>query len=120
MERTEWPTDYPRDPAQPDERLDTGRVQFRPEERQRERERRRGPKNYQRSDERIYEVLAERLMESAHLDSSDVTVTVRDAMVTLEGTVPERWMKHAIENVAITSWGVTDVENRVRVPRQRR
>ena len=116
MERTEWPTDYPRDPAQPDERLDTGRVQFRPEE----RERRRGPKNYQRSDDRIYEVLAERLMDSAHLDTSDVTVTVRDATVTLEGTVPERWMKHAIENIAVTSWGVVDVENLIRVPRARR
>lgn len=116
MERTQWPTDYPRDPAQPDERLDTGRVQFQPEE----RERRRGPKNYRRSDERISEVLSERLMQSAHLDVSDVTVAVHEAKVTLEGTVPERWMKHAIENIAVTSWGVVDVENRVRVPRPRR
>jgi osmotically-inducible protein OsmY len=116
MERTEWPTDYPRDPGQPDERLDTGRVQFRPEE----RVPRRGPKNYRRSDERIGEVLSERLMQSAHLDCSDVTVTVRDATVTLEGSVPERWMKHAIENIAITSWGVVDVDNRIRVPRRPR
>jgi len=113
MERTEWPTDYPRDPAQADERLDTGRVRFRREEPQR----RRGPKNYRRSDERIYEVLSERLMQSAHLDTRDVTVSVGDAKVMLEGTVPERWMKHAIENIAITSWGVVDVENRIRVPR---
>jgi len=116
MERTQWPTDSPRDPAQPDERLDTGRVRFRPEEPQR----RRGPKNYRRSDERINEVLSERLMQSAHLDTGDVSVTVRDATVTLDGTVPERWMKHAIENIAITSWGVADVENRIRVPRPRR
>lgn len=114
MERTEWPNEYPRDPAQADERLDSGRVQFQPDER------RRGPKNYRRSDERITEVLSERLMESAHLDSSDVTVTVREANVTLEGTVPERWMKHAIENIAITSWGVVDVENRITVPRRAR
>ena len=115
MERTDWPTEHQRDPVQPDERLDTGRVQFQPEERQR----RRGPKNYRRSDERINELLAERLMESAHLDVSDVSVTVRDSRVTLEGTVPERWMKHAVENIAVTSWGVVDVDNRIRVPRAR-
>jgi len=111
MERTEWPTDYPRDPVETDERLDTGRVQFRPQER------RRGPKNYRRSDERINEVLSERLMQSAHLDCSDVTVTVRDSVVTLDGTVPERWMRYAMENIAFTSWGVVDVENRIRVAR---
>jgi osmotically-inducible protein OsmY len=116
MERTEWPTDDPRNPQQADDRLDTGRVQFRREERQR----RRGPKNYRRSDERISEVLSERLMQSAHLDCSDVTVTVRDATVTLDGTVPERWMRYAIENITITSWGVVEVDNRIRVPRRPR
>ena len=114
MERTDWPTNPPNDAGPADEPLDRGRVQFLPPER------RRGPKNYRPSDERINEVLSERLMQSARLDSSDVTVTVREATVTLEGTVPERWMKHAIENITITSWGVEDVENRIRVPRPHR
>ena len=112
MERTEWPNE-PHEAAA-DERLDTGRVRFV------EPERGRGPKNYQRSDERITEDVSERLLHSAHLDSSDVSVAVRDGTVTVEGTVPERWMKHAIENIAMTVRGVVEVENRIRVPRAAR
>ena len=78
MERTEWPGSVPdagsRESAAPDERLDRGRVEFqRPE-------RGRGPKNYRRSDERVIEDVSERLMHSAHLDASDVTVSVRAAL----------------------------------------
>ena len=113
MERTEWPSEPPHEAAA-DERLDSGRVRFV------EPERGRGPKNYHRSDERISEDVSERLLHSAHLDSSDVSVSVRDGTVTVEGTVPERWMKHAIENIAITVRGVVDVENRIRVPRAAR
>ena len=114
MERTEWPTEEGREGSAPDDRLDTGRVRFV------EPERGRGPKNYQRSDERISEDVSERLLHSAHLDSSDVSVSVRGGTVTVEGTVPERWMKHAIENIAMTVRGVVDVENRIRVPRAAR
>jgi hypothetical protein len=35
--------------------------------------------------------------------------------VTLEGTVPERQMKYAIEDVVDRCWGVQDVENYIRV-----
>ena len=78
---------------------------------------RRGPKNYRRSDERIREDICERLMQS-DIDASDVTVTVTDGRVVFEGTVPERHMKHRIEDVAEASFGVTDVDNNVRVSRQ--
>lgn len=85
-----------------------------------ERERRpyrSGPKGYTRSDERIREDICERLMMADHVDSSEVTVSVKDGRVTLEGSVPHRSMKHAIEDVAEYAAGVQEVENRIRVER---
>ena len=76
-----------------------------------------GPKGYQRSDERLREDISERLMQARHLDSSDVTVEVAGAKVVLEGTVPERRMKHAIEDLTDACPGVQDIENRIRVGR---
>ena len=52
------------------------------------------------------------------IDASEVTVEVKEARVTLEGTVPERWMKHTIEDIADGCHGVQDVENRIRVQSQ--
>lgn len=74
-----------------------------------------GPKGYQRSDERLKEDISERLMEAVHVDSSEVTVEVRDAKVVLEGVVPDRRMKHAIEDLVDACPGVQDIDNRVRV-----
>ena len=76
-----------------------------------------GPKGYQRSDERLREDISERLMEARHIDSSDVTVEVSGAKVVLEGTVPERRMKHAIEDLVDACPGVQDIDNRIRVRR---
>ncbi len=74
-----------------------------------------GPKGYRRSDERIREDLCERLMRARHIDSSEVTVEVTKGKVLLEGTVPQRRMKHVIEDMADACLGVQDVENRIRV-----
>lgn len=74
-----------------------------------------GPKGYQRSDARIREDLCERLMRARHIDSSEVTVEVANGKVTLEGTVPQRGMKHAIEDMADACLGVQDIDNRIRV-----
>ena len=74
-----------------------------------------GPKGYQRTDERIREEICDELMQTDHLDSSEVTVEVAAAKVTLDGTVPERWMKHAIEDLADACPGVQDVDNRIRI-----
>jgi BON domain-containing protein len=79
------------------------------------RQRSRGPKGYQRSDERLKEDISERLMEAYDIDSSEVTVEVSGAKVTLEGSVPSRHMKHAIEDLVDACPGVQDIENRVRV-----
>jgi uncharacterized protein (TIGR02284 family) len=78
---------------------------------------RRGPKGYKRSDERIREDVCERLMMS-DVDTSEVSVDVRDGTVILEGYVTERRMKYAIEDIAEQALGVADVENNVRVSRQ--
>jgi hypothetical protein len=78
---------------------------------------RRGPKGWQRSDERIREDICERLYNRDDLDSSEVTVEVRDGRVLLEGSVRERWEKHALEDMADGLPGVKEVENRVRVYR---
>ncbi|MCA8281383.1 BON domain-containing protein [Burkholderia cepacia] len=78
---------------------------------------RRGPKGYTRSDERIREDVCERLAHALDIDVSDVTVQVQDGCVVLDGTVPSRWMKHDIEDLADGCMGVRDVENRVRVHR---
>lgn len=77
-----------------------------------------GPKGYQRSDERLREDISERLMEARYVDSSDVTVAVSGAKVVLEGTVPERRMKHAIEDLADACPGVQDIENGIRLRRE--
>ena len=76
---------------------------------------RQGPRGYQRSDERIREFICERLTQHHDLDVHDVSVEVRDGCVTLEGTVPERRMKYQIEDAADHTWGVKDVDNRLRV-----
>ncbi len=76
-----------------------------------------GPKGYQRSDERLREDISERLMQARYIDSSEVTVQVAGAKVVLEGTVPERRMKHAIEDLVDACPGVQDIENRIRVKR---
>ena len=74
-----------------------------------------GPKGYQRSDERLREDISERLLEARYIDSSEVTVEVTGAKVVLEGSVPERRMKHAIEDLVDACPGVLDIENRIRV-----
>ncbi len=79
------------------------------------RQQRRGPKGYKRSDERIREDLCERLMHSDFIDSSEVTIDVTAGKVVIDGTVPQRGMKHAIEDMAEATSGVTEVENKVRV-----
>jgi osmotically-inducible protein OsmY len=87
------------------------------ERREEQRRYRTGPKGYTRSDERIREDISERLMMADSIDSSEVTVSVKDGRVTLEGTVPTRSMKHSIEDLADYTAGVQDVENRIRVER---
>ncbi len=74
-----------------------------------------GPRDYTRSDSRIREDLCERLTDDPDVDPSDIAVQVSEGMVTLEGTVEQRWMKHRAEDIADSCGGVRNVENRIRV-----
>ncbi|MFS8978469.1 BON domain-containing protein [Cupriavidus necator] len=77
-----------------------------------------GPRNYQRSDERILEDLCEQLTRSARLDLNEVEVKVEQGVVTLEGSVPDRQQKFHIEDIADEVFGVKEVANHLRVPRR--
>jgi len=78
---------------------------------------RRGPKGWQRSDDRLKEDICERLDHSGDIDSSEVTVTVAEGKVVLDGTVSDRSMKYAMEDLVDNVPGVKDIDNRVRVSR---
>lgn len=75
----------------------------------------RGPRNYQRTDQRIYEDVCERLTEDEKVDASDIEVSVADGEVTLIGTVRSRTSKRRAAQVAEDVRGVRDVHNTIRV-----
>ncbi|HEV2620808.1 MAG TPA: BON domain-containing protein [Frateuria sp.] len=72
------------------------------------------PRGYERSDERLRELACERLTE-ADLDASDIEVKVSQGTVTLEGSVPARWMKHQAEDIVDDLGSVKDIQNHLRV-----
>lgn len=75
------------------------------------------PRGYQRSDERLREMICERLMEDGRIDASDVEIDVKGGRVTLEGSVDSRMAKYQIEDM-IEQFGVADVQNNLRVSRR--
>jgi HSP20 family molecular chaperone IbpA len=74
-----------------------------------------GPKNYRRTDSRVEEEVCERLMEHPEIDASNIEVKVSNGEVTLSGTVNNRTMKHAAEDILDSISGVRDVNNQIRV-----
>lgn len=76
-----------------------------------------GPKNYKRSDERIKEIVCEKLCDHPDLDASDIEVEVKNAEVVLRGNVNEKFEKHLAEDLAASVTGVNNVENLIRVQR---
>ena len=78
----------------------------------------RGPSGYTRSDERIREDVCDRLTDDPHVDASAIEVAVEGGLVTLQGQVSDRQMKHRAEDCAEHISGVKDVENRLRVARE--
>lgn len=75
----------------------------------------RGPKNYQRSNERIREDVSERLEQNPDLDASEIEVFVEDREVRLEGRVEDRRSKRLAEDLAEAVPGVKDVHNHLKV-----
>lgn len=100
--------------------LDSGRVSFfrrPPGERHAARGHHvagRGPKGRWRSDQRILDDVAERFARCEHADATDVSVEVREGVVRLEGSVPQRHMRWTLEDLAAEVVGVVDVENHIR------
>jgi len=75
-----------------------------------------GPKGYMRSDERLREIISERLMDDPQIDASDITVEVTGQVVTLTGTVESRLIKYQVEEL-VENCGVQDVINNLRIRR---
>lgn len=75
----------------------------------------RGPRNYQRSDERIREDVIERLTRDPETDATDVEVQVANGEVTLRGLVEERWEKRRVEDICEDIFGVKNVVNHLKV-----
>lgn len=77
----------------------------------------RGPKNYQRSDDRIRDDINDRLTDDGWIDASDIEVSVSGREVTLSGHVATREEKRRAEDIAEGVSGVTHVQNNLRVQR---
>lgn len=74
-----------------------------------------GPKNYERSDDRIREDVCERLSQDEFVDAHDIEVAVSEGIVTLSGTIDERNSKRRAEDIAESVGGVRDVQNQLRL-----
>lgn len=75
----------------------------------------RGPKNYQRSDDRICEDVCDRLSDDHDVDASDIDVSVSNREVTLSGEVDSKQVKRHAEDCADSCSGVEHVQNNLRV-----
>jgi osmotically-inducible protein OsmY len=85
----------------------------------RESYRGKGPKGYQRSDDRVREDVCDRLEQDHDVDASEIEVKVSGGTVTLSGSVSDRSMKRRAEDLVESIQGVRDVENQIRVTRDR-
>jgi hypothetical protein len=74
-----------------------------------------GPKGYVRSDERLKDDICERLTGHPDIDASDISVDVRQGVVSLTGTVNHRLAKHEVEDLVDNVIGVKQIENHILV-----
>jgi hypothetical protein len=74
-----------------------------------------GPRSYRRADERIEDEVNERLSDDGGLDASEITVSVREGEVFLDGEVGSRWDKRRAEDIVLDISGVSHVQNNLRV-----
>jgi hypothetical protein len=72
------------------------------------------PRDTWLSDARLQELLHQRLTDDEGVDATAVLVAVTDGVATLNGHVPTRRMKHAVEELA---WGcgAREVDNRLHI-----
>ena len=74
-----------------------------------------GPSGYTRPDQRILEDACDALTQDWGVDARQVSVTVSDGEVTLDGTVPSRQQKRRAEDCVHDVSGVKHVQNNLRV-----
>ena len=74
-----------------------------------------GPKGYERSDDRLKEVICERLSDDPDIDASEISINVTSGTVRLTGTVDSRQEKYSVEEMIANCSGVKDVDNQLRV-----
>lgn len=86
-------------------------------QRRRQSHRGKGPRNYQRSDERVQEDVNDRLSDAHWLDASDIEVSVAEREVTLDGFVGSLEAKRRAEDCAEAVSAVAHVQNNLRVQR---
>lgn len=72
-----------------------------------------GPKNYQRSDERLMEDVSEALYHSPDVDAREIMIDVKDGHVYLKGQVDSRETKKTAERCVEHIAGVRDVFNQL-------
>ena len=72
------------------------------------------PKNYVRSDQRVFEDVCEALTAQDAIDATDITVNVERGAVNLGGSVATAHMKELAEEVIIDLPGVKSVRNMLR------
>jgi hypothetical protein len=77
----------------------------------------RGPRNYVRSDQRLRELICDRLTDDPLVDASDVEILVENGEITLSGSVRDRMMKWRAEDLAEHVTHGALVHNRLRVHR---
>ena len=77
----------------------------------------RGPKDYQRSDERIREDANDALTRDPEIDASDIQVSVSNGEITLKGEVEDRRGKRRAEDCVEQLPGVRDVHNELHARR---
>lgn len=78
----------------------------------------RGPKGYVRSDERLREIICERLTDDHDIDASNVSIDVKDGEATLTGHVESRREKFLIEEL-VDQCGARAIHNQIRTSRTR-
>jgi hypothetical protein len=75
----------------------------------------RGPRNFQRSDERISDEIHQILTFHPEIDATDIEILVDKGIVTLRGKVDNRMSKRLSEDLVEDVYGVREVRNELRV-----
>lgn len=77
-----------------------------------------GPKNYQRSDRRIYEELGEELRHNPTIDASEIEFSVRDRHIYVRGFVKSKTEKWLVEDILESLHGIEGITNELKLRRE--